>query len=503
MAWDDNLASNSTPPEFKAVVESEVSTMESSRLKHLNERTLCICFPKVSQFSRPSSESLALLFSSCQSMMRPTSANPRRCFMIFATKEDRDQAASEVHGQRCEGHLMLSDGMTKLVPVSEDNLDETRETTSLAVHGIPWRTEDKDVLEAFPRAENCTVAKRGGTAFVNYANSVCCLEDFKGKGDLIIHGVAVSVLFSHSMRRKRSFVGDLREKIDCSKREWVDFLQFMSNLNDRNTPSPLKEIPVNTIERILSSSELKLERMRKQFNHSPNIENDVDIKTEWLDVLTATYISSENINFSNTRVLERGWLRELVENIWKFLTGPENFPLIQKGSGLKREHVETSPITSPVSDCTFQSLRTRTLFSSTSPIDSSPSPPSKYSRKNSTSPEIDEHQTERLPKFLNNKLQALGLSVDGAAGEVDLITDHLGKILDLLKDNSSLTKSHLRKLLVDSGYSSSHVNTKLAAEWVNEWLNLDHKETTKFSEKEKKSITGKVVTIPRHILGNL
>ena len=93
--------------------------------------------------------------------------------------------------------------------------------------------------------------------------------------------------------------------------------------------------------------------------------------------------------------------------------------------------------------------------------------------------------------------------MDRAAAEVDLITDHLGKILDLLKDNSSLTRSHLRKLLVDSGYSSSHINTKLAAEWVNEWLNLDQKETTKFSAKEMKRITGKVVMIPKHILGNL
>ena len=57
-----------------------------------------------------------------------------------------------------------------MVPVNEDELEDSRETDSLAVHGLPDNWAKADLLKDFPRAE-ITGFPRQGTIFLKYRQS--------------------------------------------------------------------------------------------------------------------------------------------------------------------------------------------------------------------------------------------------------------------------------------------------------------------------------------------
>ena len=78
----------------------------------------------------------------------------------------------------CGQHLMVVDNNKMLVPVLEGDLEKTRETNCLAIHGINNETSEEDLRTVFPRANHVIVAVRGGSAFLKYEREKECIEDF-------------------------------------------------------------------------------------------------------------------------------------------------------------------------------------------------------------------------------------------------------------------------------------------------------------------------------------
>ena len=98
--------------------------------------------------------------------------------MIFPTKELKLEAEMQLDNKMSGQHLMVVDNNKMLVPVMEGDLEKTRETNCLAIHGINNETSEEDLRTVFPRANHVIVAVRGGSAFLKYEREKECIEDF-------------------------------------------------------------------------------------------------------------------------------------------------------------------------------------------------------------------------------------------------------------------------------------------------------------------------------------
>ena len=100
----------------------------------------------------------------------------------------------QLDNKKCGEEVMVVDKTKMLVPVQADELEATRDSHSLAVHGISVGTTIGDVKDIFRRAKQVTIARRGGSAFLNYVSREECEEDFVSLEDAVVNGVSVVVM---------------------------------------------------------------------------------------------------------------------------------------------------------------------------------------------------------------------------------------------------------------------------------------------------------------------
>jgi len=246
--------------------------------------------------------------------------------MIFPTKEVRDEAETQMDNQQCVKETMVVDRTKMLVPVQVYELEDTRDSHSLAVHGIPAGTREEDIRAVFIRADQVTIAKRGGSAFLNYASREQCEEDFLALEDVVIRGASVVVMFGHHRQMNCGQVdksNDLREKLEISRNRdsWAHVLDVISEMKRKGKKVEEDEDSFSSalMGELLLSSGLRLDRMRKQFRRSKGREEMMDIKLRWLDRLVASVCQNSDLPESEVSVLNRGEMRQLVEEIWLFL----------------------------------------------------------------------------------------------------------------------------------------------------------------------------------------
>ena len=152
------------------MANSEIlNKLEKDRLKDLNDRTVCI---RGGQADKPTTNSLLTLGLKHQSIQRTVKSKQAYIFIIFGNLgiklscelneiysntsiiESKWGALDRLDGVICDGARISLNYDTKLVPVDEDELAESRLMTSLAVHGLPWnwKTAVGDLLHQFPHA---------------------------------------------------------------------------------------------------------------------------------------------------------------------------------------------------------------------------------------------------------------------------------------------------------------------------------------------------------------
>ena len=81
---------------------------------------------------------------------------------------------------------MVVDNTKMMVPVLAEELEETRDRSTLIVYGIPDGTIEEDIKTVFNRVEIVTIARRGGSAILKYCGRRKCEEDFLALGNVVI-----------------------------------------------------------------------------------------------------------------------------------------------------------------------------------------------------------------------------------------------------------------------------------------------------------------------------
>ena len=137
-----------------------LTKLEKERFISLNDRTVCLTFPG----DIPSANSLRQLGFPYQTLNfhhRSSSV-----FVIFGDLESKRKGIEILENGRVDGNRISLDFTRKCVPVTPEELDV------LAVHGVPFKTRDKEILEKFPRAEMSVEGSsyKGGTVFLRYHN---------------------------------------------------------------------------------------------------------------------------------------------------------------------------------------------------------------------------------------------------------------------------------------------------------------------------------------------
>ena len=164
-----------------------------------------------------------------------------KCNYLYTTESKR-KAVKRLDGAICDGTRIQLNFSQKVVPVYEDELEDSRETATLAVHGVPLGWNAEDLLKDFPKADIGNYYSKEGTVFLKYRYTNHAIQDFIRNDNIRIQGKPLIVMFSHqrgflrpSIYRYRearreadkspSSDGDLRAKINNNhKRKWTDLV---------------------------------------------------------------------------------------------------------------------------------------------------------------------------------------------------------------------------------------------------------------------------------------
>lgn len=156
--------------------------------------------------------------------------------------DSKRTAIKRLDGAICDGVRISLNFDRKIVPVREEELEDSRETNTLAVHGVPKGWTREELLRDFPKAEIGNSLTKEGTIFLKYRQSNHAIQDFIRNDNVQIQGKHVPVMFSHqrgflrpSIYRYRearreavkspSSDGDLRVKINNNhERKWTDLV---------------------------------------------------------------------------------------------------------------------------------------------------------------------------------------------------------------------------------------------------------------------------------------
>ena len=218
MDLDQYCSDSLSPPHPRKIKSNRPKTLtelESVRLSSLNSRTTCLAFHSMRQL--PSSQDLLCICPSHPAQSVVVGPDRRLwCFLVFPTALDKERAEKYLDCSDYKGGHVTVDLSKRLVPIVEADLEQSRELTSLAVHGISAGTSKRDLETAFPSALSVTIARRGGSAFLRFEEREETEREFRRSQRAVVGGWRVEVMFGHSLqgpRKRKGVVGDLREKI--------------------------------------------------------------------------------------------------------------------------------------------------------------------------------------------------------------------------------------------------------------------------------------------------
>ena len=161
------------------------------------------------------------------------------------------EGQGRLDGAICDGTRIQLNFSQKVVPVYEDELEDSRETATLAVHGVPLGWNAEDLLKDFPKADIGNYYSKEGTVFLKYRYTNHAIQDFIRNDNIRIQGKPLIVMFSHQrsflrhrgrthyygnsrdsrreVDRSPSLDGDLRSRINNNQeRKWAELIKYAS-----------------------------------------------------------------------------------------------------------------------------------------------------------------------------------------------------------------------------------------------------------------------------------
>ena len=163
-----------------------INRIEKERLAALNDRTICVTLTDDHSIETLERRSTTLLHTLVdlefryQSLINHWKTNS--VFVIFSDLENKREGIDILEKSYVKGVRWDINYHKKFVPVTVDELEDSRETTVLAVHGVPFGANKEELEIHFPRA-NITSPKiyKGGSVFLNYKSSDHAIQVFFGK----------------------------------------------------------------------------------------------------------------------------------------------------------------------------------------------------------------------------------------------------------------------------------------------------------------------------------
>ena len=96
--------------------------------------------------------------------------------LIYPILDSKGTAIEQLDGVICDGSRLHLNYIRKIVPVNEDELEDSRETDTLAVHGVPYNWAKSDLLKEFHRADISNSLTQQGTIFLKYRQSQYAIQ---------------------------------------------------------------------------------------------------------------------------------------------------------------------------------------------------------------------------------------------------------------------------------------------------------------------------------------
>ena len=118
---------------------------------------------------------------------------------MFPSIWDRDMAEKQLDCSKYKGGKVVVNWNRKMVPMAEGDLDRSRQITCLAVHGISAGRSKRDLETVFPGSVSVTIARRGGTAFLQFRDREEAEREFRRADGVVVRGCRVVVMYSHSL----------------------------------------------------------------------------------------------------------------------------------------------------------------------------------------------------------------------------------------------------------------------------------------------------------------
>ena len=194
-----------------------ISDLEADRLSSINCRTACLTFYSMREL--PSITDLLNICPSYPPQCVVVGPNHQQwCFLVFPSVYDREMAEDLIHSSFFKGRKVRVDATKKLVPIVEKDLERTRQSDWLAVHGLAARTTRRDLEDAFPGCVKVNIASRGGSAFLQFRDRREAEREFRMAENMYLRGDRVVVMYSHSFEYGKSIKNDLRGKIRTTTR---------------------------------------------------------------------------------------------------------------------------------------------------------------------------------------------------------------------------------------------------------------------------------------------
>jgi len=483
-----------------------VNTIEKERLAEINDRTICVRWRNVEKLDFQNRELFHLL---CDLDLKQQSLiNHWKTSNVFVVFSDFANKRDGVDWIEKSGAAVEIDYRRKFIPVSADELEDSRDDKTLAVHGVPYKTRVEEILELFPKAEvkniNC---KKGGSIFLSYRSEQSAVQDFIRHDQVLIQNMRCVLMFSHNRSaleetRERpssssSYEFDLRHKIDGNSHNraiWDDLVSYvMDNIGAEGDRSPdLDSLDFSSLLDMFENSDLTFYQMKHKVEITESKVFEVRVKTEWMDQLLMSIIKCQNLPGNRVKNYPRGWIRDIVENSWRF------FHRSQSGTS-KRQRRSRSPDDKTTRYDVYNEeikdyKRMRRISQSPSGSQStSRSPPhsdlERGTRYSPQSPDSDSRDFNRNSNvqdkngnknsdadmfiYLTDSLTRLGLERKKAEKVSNKIVNCLVELVDNSKART-VTTSQLSRLLEESGFKlSEEVSSRQAAELVIDFMNAD------------------------------
>jgi len=370
---------------------------------------------------------------------------------------------------------------------------------------------------------------RGGSAFLKYDRKEECIEDFIHSEDVEVRGVNVVVMFGHNVldidMANKGDRNDLRGKLTIARNKecWEPFIQFfkMKRKEIEDVREGDIEENVDSLE-VLFSCSLRPERMEMEVIRAKGMEEEIDIKTKWLDSLVGRAIEKDAVAHHEARHFSRGEFRQLVEDIWTYFVGNKDDMACgdskkcekrigNKSKALghrmelgnrterdeKTQNISKRESSQSSSETSSRSSRSRPRIKPTSRREEDHDESEQqqeyhcqYSNAEMNNNEgMKGHITSSrvvvsepieaniisLGPYLQKKLLALGLKKNIVILEVDKMMVTLKQILEYAGKASFKQQEKMLHLLDKFGFKSGHISVRLAAVLVVEWAVSEEK----------------------------